>query len=92
MKLILTRGNVLCSGFAALFISWFFAQGAIGEATSLTPAFFFILLIWAIGALLLWKSFSNVKLQNTSYVKIILVNLLLWITIPIGFIFSHLFI
>ena len=92
MKLILTRGNVLCSGFVALFISWFFAEGAIGEADSLTPSFFLILLMWALGALLLWKSFSSVKLQNTSYFKIIFGNLLLWITIPIGFIFSHLFI
>ena len=92
MKCILTRGNVLCSGVVALFISWFFAQGAIGDADSLIPAFFLILLIWAIGALLLWKSSSRTKLQNTSYFKVILGNLLLWLTIPIGFIFSHLFI
>ena len=92
MKLILTRGNVLCSGVVALFISWFFAEGAVGDATSLTPAFFLTLLTWVIGALLLWKSFSSVKLQSTSYFKVILGNLLLWITIPIGFIFSQLFI
>jgi len=92
MKSILFRGNVLFSGFVALFISWFFAQGAIGDVTSLTPAFFLILPMWGIGALLTWKLFSNVKLENTSYFKIILSNLLLWITIPIGFIFSHLFI
>ena len=70
MKSILVRGNVLFSGFVALFISWFFAQGAIGDATSLTPAFFLILLIWAIGALLIWKSFSKVKLENILQVKI----------------------
>ena len=92
MKSILVRGNVLFSGFVALFISWFFAQGAIGDATSLTPAFFLILPIWGIGALLIWKSFSKVKLENISYFKIIFGNLLLWITIPIGFIFSYLFI
>ena len=92
MKSILVRGNVLFSGIVALFISWFFAQGAIGDATSLKPAFFLILLIWAIGALLIWKSFSKMKLENISYFKIIFGNLLLWITIPIGFIFSHLFI
>ena len=92
MKSIVFKGNVLFSGFVALFISWFFAQGAIGDATSLTPAFFLILPIWWIGALLIWISFSNVKLENTSYFKIIFGNLLLWITIPIGFIFSHLFI
>ena len=88
MKSILVRGNVLFSGIVALFISWFFAQGAIGDATSLKPAFFLILLIWAIGALLIWKSFSKMKLENISYFKIIFGNLLLWITIPIGFIFS----
>ena len=92
MKSILVRGNVLFSGIVALFISWFFAQGAIGDATSLTPAFFLILLIWAIGALLIWKSFSKVKLENISYFRIVFGNLLLWITIPIGFIFSYLFI
>ena len=92
MKSILVRGNVLFSGIVALFISWFFAQGAIGDATSLKPAFFLILLIWAIGALLIWKSFSKVKLENISYFRIVFVNLFLWITIPIGFIFSHLFI
>ena len=67
MKSILVRGNVLFSGIVALFISWFFAQGAIGDATSLTPAFFLILPIWGIGVLLIWKSFSKVKLENTSY-------------------------
>ena len=92
MKSILVRGNVLFSGFVALFISWFFAQGAIGDATSLTPAFFLILLIWAIGALLIWKSFSKMKLENISYFRIVFGNLLLWITIPIGFIFSQFFI
>ena len=92
MKSILFKGNVLFSGFVALFISWFFAQGAIGDTTSLTLAFFLILPIWGIGALLIWKSFSNVKLENISYFKIIFGNLLLWITIPIGFIFSYLFI
>ena len=92
MKSILVRGNVLFSGIVALFISWFFAQGAIGDATSLTPAFFLILLIWAIGALLIWKSFSKVKLENISYFRIVFGNLLLWITIPIGFIFSQFFI
>ena len=92
MKSIVFKGNVLFSGIVALFISWFFAQGAIGDATSLTPAFFLILLIWAIGALLIWKSFSKVKLENISYFRIVFGNLLLWITIPIGFIFSQFFI
>lgn len=85
-------GNVIFSGFVAFFISWFFAEGAIGDATSLTPEFFLILPIWAIGVLLMWKISPKVKLENTSYFKIIFNNLLLWVTIPIGFIFSYLFI
>lgn len=92
MKSVLVRGNVIFSGFVAFFISWFFAQGAIGDANSLTPEFFLILPIWAIGALVIWKFNSKLKLEITSNFKIILYNLLLWVTIPIGFIFSHIFI
>ncbi len=92
IKSILVIGNVIFSGLVAFFISWFFAEGAIGDANSLTPEFFLILLIWAIGVLLIWKVFSSVDLESTSYFKIIFNNLLLWLTIPIGFIFSHLFI
>lgn len=40
----------------------------------------------------MWRIFSKVKLENTSYFKFILKNFLLWVTITIGFIFSHLFI
>ena len=76
----------------ALLISWFYAEGAIGEAQALTPEFFLILLIWAIGLLLIWRFFFKEKLGNISYFKIILSNFLLWLTIPIGFIFAHQFI
>lgn len=76
----------------ALLISWFYAEGAIGEAQALTPEFFLILLIWAIGLLLIWRFFFKEKLENISYFKIILSNFLLWLTIPIGFIFAHQFI
>ena len=90
MKSMLFRGNLIFSGLVAFFISLFFAQGAIGDATSLTPQFFIMIPIWGIGTVLIWKLFSKVKLESTSYLKIILVNLLLWITIPIGFIFAYL--
>lgn len=76
----------------ALLISWFYAEGAIGEAQALTPEFFLILLIWAIGLLVIWRFFFKEKLENISYFKIILSNFLLWLTIPIGFIFAHQFI
>lgn len=70
MKSILVKGNVIFSGFVALFIAWFFAEGAIGDATSLTPEFFLILPIWAIGVLLIWRFVFKNKLENTSYFKI----------------------
>lgn len=91
IKVTLFWGNIILSGFVAFFISWFFAEGAIGDANSITPEFFFTLLIWAIGALLIWKTSSKGKLENTSYVKIVLSGLLLWILIPIGWMVSYFF-
>ncbi|MFJ7736315.1 hypothetical protein ACIQ2D_08205 [Lysinibacillus sp. NPDC097287] len=88
MKSRLIKGNVTTSGFIAIFISCFFAEGALGESDSLTPEFFLILPIWAIGVLLMWRFVSKEKLENTSYFKIILSNLLLWLTIPIGLMFA----
>ena len=92
IKLILVMANVIFSGFVAFFISWFFAAGTIGDANSFTPEFFLILLIWAIGGILIWRTILKVKLENTSYFKIVFNSLLIWVTIPIGFIFSHFFI
>lgn len=92
MKSILVTGNVTSSGFIAIFISWFYAEGGLGEADALTPEFFLILPIWAIGVLLMWRFVSKNKLENTSYFKIVLSNSLVWLTIPIGFIFAHQFI
>ncbi len=71
---MLFRGNVISSGFFALFISWFFAEGALGEADALTPEFFLILPIWAMGVLLMWSFVSKNKLENTSYFIIVLSN------------------
>lgn len=36
----------------AIVLSWFFAEGAIGDADSLTPQFFLLIPIWAIK----WKN------------------------------------
>lgn len=88
----LVIGNVIFSGFVAFFISWFFAEGELVTQILLHQNSFLILLMWAIGALLIWKIFAKSKLENTSNFKIIFNNLLLWITIPIGFIFAHFFI
>ena len=92
VKSILVMGNVIFSGIIALFISWFYAEGALGDSNSLTPEFFLILPIWALGVLLMWRFVSGRKLENTTYFKIVLSNVLLWLTIPIGLIFAHLFI
>ncbi|ATP39930.1 hypothetical protein CSE16_07630 [Solibacillus sp. R5-41] len=88
MKSFLVKGSITSSGFVALFIACFFAEGAIGDAANLTPEFFLILPIWAIGALLMWRFVSKNKLENTSYFKILLSNSLLWLTIPIGLKFA----
>ena len=61
MKPILVMGNVISSGFVALFISWFFAEGALGEADALTPEFFLIIPVWAFGVLLMWRFVSKDK-------------------------------
>ncbi|MGE7949712.1 hypothetical protein [Lysinibacillus sp. NPDC093688] len=88
----LVIGNVIFTGFVALFISWFFAEGALGESDTLTPEFFLIIPVWALGALLMWRLVSKDKLENTSYFKIILSNSLLWLTIPLGLMFAFEFI
>lgn len=92
MKSKLVMGNVISSGSVALLISWFYAEGAIDDAATLTPEFFFILPIWAIGALLMWRFVSKKKKENTSYFKIILSNFLFWLTIPMGLMFAFQFI
>ena len=84
--------NVIVSGLAALFISWFFAEGAIGDADSLTPQFFLILPIWAIGVLLMWRVMSKGKSGNGSRSKMILSNIMIWLTIPIGLMLAFQFI
>ncbi|WP_431030336.1 hypothetical protein [Lysinibacillus sp. LZ02] len=84
--------NVICSGFVALLIAWFFAEGALGEANALTPEFFFILPIWAIGVLLMWRFVFKDGPENISPFKMIVSNFLLWLTIPLGLMFAFQFI
>ena len=88
MKKILVLGNVIVSGFVALLISWFFAEGALGETDSITPEFFFIMPLWILSVLIMWRAVSKNKVENTSYLKIILSTILLWITIPAGLIIA----
>ncbi|WP_339215713.1 hypothetical protein [Solibacillus sp. FSL W8-0372] len=84
--------NIILSGIVALIIAWFFADGALGDVNSFTPEFFLILPIWFIGVLLRLKMTSNGKLENTSYFHLLFNNLLLWVTIPIGYFCSLLFV
>lgn len=92
MKSSLVKGNVIFSGCVALLIAWFFAVGAIGESDTLTPEFFLILPIWAIGALLIWRFISKTELERSSYFIVVLVNFLPWLTIPIGLMFAFQFV
>lgn len=92
MKSKFVKGSVTSSGFAALFIACFFAEGAIGESAVLTLEFFLIIPIWAIGALLMWRFVSKNELETTSYFKIVLSNILLWLTIPISLMFAFQFV
>ncbi|RKD26067.1 hypothetical protein BEP19_03475 [Ammoniphilus oxalaticus] len=92
MKPFLVIGNVVLCGFFTFFVSLFLAGGGIGEnvtgKTYVTPQFFLILPVWTVGALFVWGYCYKQKLQNTSYPEIIFINILLWATLPVGFIFS----
>lgn len=92
MKKILVLGNVIVSGFVALLISWFFAEGALGEADSITPEFFFIIPLWILSVLIMWRVVSKNMVENTSYPKVILSNVLIWLTIPVGLMIAFLII
>lgn len=92
MKKNLVIGNVIVSGFVALLISWFFADGALGEADSITPEFFFIIPLWILSVLIMWGAVSKNRIENTSYLKITLSNILLWLMIPVGLIIAFLMI
>lgn len=89
IKSFLITGNIVVSGLVAFIISWFFAEGAIGDTDSFTPQFFLILPIWFIGVLMRLRMVAG---DMTSYFHILFNNLLLWATIPIGLVFSQIFI
>ncbi|MEK5080033.1 hypothetical protein MKX73_13980 [Solibacillus sp. FSL W7-1436] len=84
MKKTLVIGNVIVSGIVVLLISRFFAGGALGEADSITPEFFFIIPLWIFSVFIMCRAVSIKKVKNTSYLKIIISNILLWLMIPIG--------
>lgn len=76
----------------AIVLSWFFAEGAIGDAASLTPQFFLLIPIWAIGAFLLWRIVSKEKNSPVSRLKILLSSLIPWMMIPLGLLFAFQFV
>lgn len=92
IKAILLWGNVVASGLVAIVLSWFFAEGAIGDADSLTPQFFLLIPIWAIGAFLLWRIVLKEKNSSVSRFNILLGSLIPWIMIPIGLMFAFQFV
>ena len=89
---ILLWGNVIASGLVAIVLSWFFAEGAIGEADSLTPQFFLLIPIWAIGAFLLWRIVLKEKNSPVTRFNIMLGSLIPWIMIPLGLRFAFQFV
>ena len=95
MKAFLVWGNLAFCGFIMMNITMFFVGGTIGENYDnemfVAPQFFWIVPVWLLGAMLVGWFFYNNKVKNTSYDKILLINLLLWTTIPIGLWFSNLF-
>jgi hypothetical protein len=96
MKHFLVIGNVVICALLTVFIAFFFASGTIGEnytgKTYVAPEFFIILPVWVIGASLVVWYFLKHKIRDTSYIKILLINLLLWATIPVGVMVSSSFI
>ncbi|MCG1010755.1 hypothetical protein J4760_12065 [Salinicoccus sp. ID82-1] len=95
MKATIVWGNIILCGIIAIFIAFFFAEGTIAENYTnkrfVAPEFFLVVPVWAIGALSASSYFYRSDLKNTSYVVIILISLLLWMTIPAGLWFSSLF-
>ncbi|KAB8126019.1 hypothetical protein F9U64_21045 [Gracilibacillus oryzae] len=89
MRFTLVMANVIICGIITLMLSFFFASGTIAENYTdqmfVAPEFFFMLLIWLVGALIIWWLFTKIKLENASKTKFFLINLSIWVTIPIGF-------
>lgn len=88
MKPFLVIGNGIVSGIITFFIMMFFVEGTIAENYTnerfVAPQFFLVFPVWVIGAVLVWMYFSTNKIEETSYFKIILINLLLWSALPLG--------
>lgn len=85
MKAVLLWGNLLFSGFMAISISMFFAEGAIGENYTgerfVAPEFLWMIPLWAVEAVLVVIYFYKKKVETVSYPVILLINFALWVSI-----------
>lgn len=85
MKAVLLWGNLLFSGFMAISISMFFAEGAIGENYTdkrfVAPEFLWMIPLWVVEAVLVVIYFYKKKVETVSYPVILLINLVLWVSI-----------
>lgn len=85
MKAVLLWGNLLFSGFMAISISMFFAEGAIAENYTderfVAPEFLWMIPLWVVEAILVVIYFYKKKAESVSYPIILLINLALWISI-----------
>ncbi|MGR9050686.1 hypothetical protein ACQ4XT_18785 [Halobacillus faecis] len=96
MKLFLVIGNIMGSGLSALWLAYHFASGplVVGRTDEVIgePDFFLLLPIWGVGAYLVWRYFSRKEWEDVAYMDIALTNFTLWLTIPLGFFVSTMFV
>lgn len=85
MKAVLLWGNLLLSGFMAISISMFFAEGTIAENYTderfVAPEFLWMIPLWVVEAVLVVIYFYKKKVEAVSYPVLLLINLALWISI-----------
>ncbi|MBX0356960.1 hypothetical protein [Halobacillus sp. Nhm2S1] len=96
MKPFLVIGNIVGSGLFALWVFYYFANGPLVRRRTHTsivePDFFLLLPIWGVGAYLVWRYFSKREWDSVTYVDIVVTNVTLWLTIPLGFFISTSFV
>ncbi|WP_096273240.1 hypothetical protein [Paucisalibacillus globulus] len=82
--------NLVISGFAALMITLFFAEGAIGEnytdKTFVAPEFFIILVVWGISAII-----ASIQFFKDTLPFLFLSIFITWASIPVGIMISFSF-
>ncbi|MFS0752399.1 hypothetical protein [Oceanobacillus sp. 1P07AA] len=93
MKIALIIINLIVCGFLAFAITLFFASGTIAEnytdQTFVAPEYFFILLIWFLGVVLLWSYVYKRKIEYISYPEIIFIHIIPWISLFVGIFIIH---